>query len=344
MRLEDFDYVLPGEAIARYPAPDREASRLMVLLREAGSVQHARFAEIERWLRRGDLLVLNDTRVMKARVFARREPGQGRVELLLVEPVGPDADRSKRWRCLARPIKKLRVGQTLTVEGGGPICVAGFEEGGFVVVDLPEAGADLAEHHGLLPLPPYLERPAEPADEVRYQTVYAREDARGSVAAPTAGLHFTARLLDRLRAQGVNTATVTLHVGPGTFLPVRTEALDAHRMHVERFVLPESTARAMSACRSAGGRIVAVGTTVTRVLETVGWPPRAVDGRTDLFIRPGHVFSSVDMLLTNFHLPRSTLLILASAFGGRTRVLEAYREAVRAGYRFFSYGDAMLIG
>lgn len=343
MLLQDFDYVLPAEAIARHPAPERGASRLMVLGRHDGSIHHQTFSDLETWLRPGDLLVVNDTRVMKARLVARREPGQGRVELLLVEPVAREGDPAHRWRCLARPAKKLRPGRVLTLEGGPSVRVAGLEEEGFVLVDLPEAGAQLAERHGRLPLPPYLERSAEPADDVRYQTVYARDDALGSVAAPTAGLHFTPSLLERLRARGIETASVTLHVGPGTFLPVRAERIEAHRMHEERFHLPEATQEAVLACREAGGRIVAVGTTVTRVLESVGWPPDAGEGRTNLFIRPGHRFRCVDVLLTNFHLPRSTLLILVSAFAGRERVLGAYREAVGASYRFFSYGDAMLI-
>jgi len=350
VRLSDFDYALPPELIAQHPAERRDAARLLVHeLRDARTTLSG-VSELGRWLRPGDLLVLNDTRVLRARLRARRASG-GAVELLFAEPRA-----GGRWSAMVRPAKKPKPGEVL-VAGEGALRVRMLERlagadgapGALWEVAL-EADGDapveaLLEAHGELPLPPYIERPAgdEPEDRERYQTVYAREP--GAVAAPTAGLHFTEALLAELREAGVATTTVTLHVGLGTFLPVASEDLDGHRMHSERYVLPEAAAAAIAACRARGGRVVAVGTTSVRVLEAcaAGGELRPGSGRTELFIRPGYEFRAVDGLLTNFHLPRSTLLMLVSAFAGVERVRELYARAIAERLRFYSYGDAMLL-
>jgi S-adenosylmethionine:tRNA ribosyltransferase-isomerase len=344
LRPSDFDYALPEALVAQEPVSPRDASRLLVLPRREGPPAHRLFRELPELLRPGDLLVLNDTRVIPARLEGRKETG-GRVELLLVEPLPPGDGPGARHRALGRASKPIRPGQALrfgdlgarveSVEGGGLLTVR-FDRGG-------AAFDEALERAGRVPLPPYVRRPDGPLDRERYQTVYAR--APGSAAAPTAGLHFTPELLARLDGRGVARATVTLHVGPGTFLPVREEELSRHRMHEEPFEVPEAAAAAFAACRARGGRVVAVGTTAVRVLETAhtGGALRPGRGRTGLFITPGHSFQAVDGMVTNLHLPRSTLLMLVCAFAGRERTLGAYREAVAAGYRFFSYGDAMLV-
>ena len=336
MKTTEFDFELPEGAVARFPAPDRAASRLLVLQRAGDevSVQHRRFYELPGLLREGDLLVTNDSRVLKARLTATKASTGGRVELLLVEPVDGDL----QWRVLANASKPVRVGARLRVGADATATVLANEGEGFVVVELSEPGTELAARVGAVPLPPYLGRSPEPSDEERYQTVYARSAPR-SVAAPTAGLHFTEGVLDQLRATGVGVTSVTLHVGPGTFLPVRAERVEEHRMHAEAFEVSEDAAAAIT---SARGRVVAVGTTVVRTLESMPVVEPGA-GSTRLFIRPGHQFRHVDAMLTNFHLPKSTLLMLVAAFAGRKRILSAYEEAVRSGYRFYSYGDAMLI-
>jgi S-adenosylmethionine:tRNA ribosyltransferase-isomerase len=342
MRLSDFDYALPEELVAQAPLAARDASRLLVLPPE-GPPTHRRFTDLEALLAPGDLLVFNDTRVIPARLVGRKESG-GRVELLLVEPL--EGGLGRRWRALGQASKPIRPGAALAFDGlGATVEVAEGE--GFYVVALDREGADLEAalaRAGRVPLPPYIRREPDASDRERYQTVWAR--APGSAAAPTAGLHFTDALLGRLAARGVERAAVTLHVGPGTFLPVRGESLDEHRMHAEPYEVPADAARAFAACRTRGGRVVAVGTTTVRTLESAidrAGALRAGPGRTDLFARPGFRFRAVDALVTNFHLPRSTLLVLACAFGGTERVLGAYREAVALRYRFFSYGDAMLL-
>jgi S-adenosylmethionine:tRNA ribosyltransferase-isomerase len=339
VRLSDFDFELPEAAIARHPGARRDASRLMVLDRARAGVEHRTFADLPALLSPGDLVVANDTRVLPARLEATKVATGGRVELLLVEPVDGD---ERRWRAMVGASKPVRPGAVLRVGDDAELEVVAAEGEGFVVVALPEDAATLTARHGRLPLPPYLGRDAEPADTDRYQTIFARGPER-SVAAPTAGLHFTPEVLAGLEARGVGFATVTLHVGPGTFLPVRTDDVTEHRMHAERFHVDAATAARVEATRAAGGRVVAVGTTVTRVLETLGRPLREAEGSTDAFLRPGHAFTGIDALITNFHLPRSTLIMLVAALAGRERVLEAYRTAVAEGYRFFSYGDAMLI-
>ncbi len=334
MRLSDFDFDLPESQIARYPAERRDGARLLILDR-AGQLEHKQFPDLLGALRPNDLLITNDTKVMRARLFAQKETG-GKVEILLVEPVG------ELWRAMVNASKSVRTGQRLVL-GPHTLQVEAQEGEGFVLLRLPERMEVLTETYGALPLPPYLGRSAEPSDTERYQTIFAREENLGSVAAPTAGLHFTPDIMAALADKGVRHTTITLQVGPGTFLPVRTEDVSQHKMHAERFVVSESTAELIRKTKREGHRVVAVGTTVTRVLESLGPQLEAGAGQTEIFIRPGFEFRVVDALLTNFHLPKSTLVMLVAAFAGQERVLAAYREAIRSGYRFFSYGDAMLI-
>jgi S-adenosylmethionine:tRNA ribosyltransferase-isomerase len=344
MRIDAFDFHLPEARIAQRPLDERDASRLMVLPRAAGAPAHRRFRDLPGLLRPGDLLVVNDVRVIPARLRGRKADSGGRVEALLVAPVG---DRD--WRAMAGASKPIRVGMRLLFAGAEAEVVAD-EGGGFVRLRFDLAPGDLLAHleggAGELPLPPYIG--TAPGDDAlhrqRYQTVFAARP--GAVAAPTAGLHFTDRILADLEAAGIARAAITLHVGPGTFLPVRAERAEDHVMHAERFEVPEATCRAVEACRKRGGRVVAVGTTVLRTLEAAAdGEGRLVagEGETDLFVRPGYRFRMVDGLLTNFHLPRSTLLMLVCALAGRERVLDAYEEAVAREYRFYSYGDAMLL-
>jgi S-adenosylmethionine:tRNA ribosyltransferase-isomerase len=336
VRTSDFDFELPPDRIAREPLAERDASRLMVLPQGGGPPGHRRFRELPSLLQPGDLLVLNETRVIPARLRGRRTATGGQVELLLCEPL-PAAEGRAVWRCLGQASKPLRTGVALQLAGVAAEVVAVHGEG-FLDVAFAAAPAELEqviERAGELPLPPYLGREETPADRERYQTVYARSP--GAVAAPTAGLHFTERVLAELDTRGIRRATLTLHVGPGTFLPVRGEDLSRHRMHAERYEIPGATAAAV---RDAA-RVIAVGTTSLRALEASGGA--AGPGSTALFITPGHEFRVVDALLTNFHLPRSTLVMLVSALAGRERLLAAYAEAVREGYRFYSYGDAMLV-
>ena len=336
MDVAEFDYPLPAGLIAQEPLPERDASRLLVLPRARGEPRHCSVRELPRLLQPGDLLVVNDARVIPARLRGRKEGTGGKVELLLVEPLG-GAD----WLALGQSSKPLRAGAVVEAHGAR-LRIVEVRGEGEMVVRLPVEGEELwryLDEAGEMPLPPYIERPAGDADRERYQTIFARE--RGAVAAPTAGLHFTPGLLDALRAAGVAIAQVTLQVGPGTFLPVRVQRTEDHRMHCERYHVPQATADAVN---SARGRVIAVGTTVLRTLEAA-WHDglRPGPGSTALFITPGYRFQAVQGLLTNFHLPRSTLLMLVAAFAGLPRVLAAYREAVALRYRFFSYGDAMLI-
>lgn len=287
--------------------------------------------------------MVNDSAVLPARLRARKAETGGRVEVLLVEPVEGALEAPGPWLALLGASKTPRVGTSLLLDGGEALDVVEDRGEGFFVLDLPEPAAALTGRHGVLPLPPYLGREAEPEDRERYQTVYADLRRRGSVAAPTAGLHFTPELLARLDDEGVERVAVTLHVGPGTFLPVRAEDPREHRMHRERFEVRPEIAERIRSARAEGRRIVAVGTTTARVLESFGERIEPGPRSTDLFIRPGHRWRWVDALVTNFHLPRSTLLMLVSALAGRERILSAYEEAVRARYRFFSYGDAMLV-
>jgi S-adenosylmethionine:tRNA ribosyltransferase-isomerase len=332
----DFDYALPEERIAQRPAA-RGESRLLCL-DAAGPARHRRVRDLPLLLRPGDLLVVNDTAVIPARLFGSGRGGRD-IELLLVEKLGPC-----EWDALAKPGKRTRPGDRLRFSDGLEAEVTALRDDGRRAVRFCEPVEPHLERLGHVPLPPYIKRPDEPADRALYQTVFARQP--GAIAAPTAGLHFDDALLSRLDAAGIARAAVTLHVGIGTFKPVTAELVHEHRMERERFVIPPATARALREARQRGGRVVAVGTTVVRTLEASallsGGEPLAGSGATDLFITPGFRFRIVDLLLTNFHLPRSTLLMLVSAFAGRERVLAAYAEAIREGYRFYSYGDAML--
>ncbi len=337
MHTSDYDYVLPPTLIASAPLAQRDACRLFVLKRRENVVAHHRFDELPDLLAPNDLLVLNDSRVLPARLFGRKPTG-GRVEALLTRRLAPD-----RWRALTRP--GLRPGQVVAFAEDLTARVECVAEDGQRDLVFDRAGRELEailHRIGSLPVPPYVTSKLECPDD--YQTVYAREE--GSVAAPTAGLHFTEALLERLRARGVELAFLTLHVGPGTFRPVKVADVAAHVMHAEWFRLDERAANQINRARADGRRVVAVGTTVVRTLESLAderGQVRAAEGETDLFIVPGYAFRCVDALITNFHLPRSTLLLLVSAFAGRERILAAYREAIARGYRFYSFGDAMLI-
>ena len=338
--FSDFDYDLPAASIAQAPAATRDAARLLVIDRASAALADHRVADLPELLRSGDCLVVNDSRVIPARVLAEDAAGRA-VELLFL-----DAETPGRWRALVRPGRRCRPGATLAA-GGVRLTVVAVTDDGARMVERHDGTIEaLLAAHGLPPLPPYITHHAKPVAEdwERYQTVYARTP--GSVAAPTAGLHFTDALLDRLRAGGVEVHALTLHVGPATFRPITAASLDAHGLPPERATVPAALAAAVNAARIEGRRVVAVGTTVARALEgAVGDDGRVapLDGHTALTIRPGHRFRAVDALLTNFHLPRSSLLVLVSAFGGRELVLGAYRHAVATGYRFYSYGDATLI-
>jgi S-adenosylmethionine:tRNA ribosyltransferase-isomerase len=339
--LADYDYALPPERIAQEPTPERDGARLLVLERASGRLQHAAVRDLARWLRAGDLLVRNATRVVPARLRGRKATG-GAAEALILGP----ADGPGRFRALLRCGGRPRVGLKLHFSAAGGAReaeIAALGDAGEVLLAFPPDEDPYAV--GETPLPPYIRRGAPRAqDAERYQTVFAR--VPGSVAAPTAGLHLSARVLGEVEARGVASAEVVLHVGPGTFRPLREDALARGRLHAEPYWLPEETERAVAAARARGGRVVAVGTTATRVLETCARDDRGVaagSGETELLLAPGARFRAVDALLTNFHLPRSSLLLLVAAFAGRERILAAYAEAIREGYRFYSYGDAMLI-
>ncbi len=343
MRIADFDYALPPSSIAQEAIEPRDRARLMRLPRAEGAPTDHVFHDLPGLLRPGDLLVVNRSRVFPARLLGRREGGGG-AEVFLLRDLGDD-----RWEALVRPGRRLRPGAAVAIDPGLTVVIetaAVGPEGRRVVHLRAEAGSVEAalERAGHVPLPPYIRRPDRPEDRARYQTVYARE--RGSVAAPTAGLHFTPSLLDALRAAGVGIAEIVLHVGPGTFRPVTAEEVEDHRLEPEPYVIPAETAEAIASARTSGGRVVAVGTTVVRALEAAAGDEgtvRAGTGETALVVRPGFTFRITDALVTNFHLPRSSLLLLVAAFAGRERVLGAYGEAVQRGYRFYSYGDAMLL-
>ena len=341
VRVSDFDYELPAELIAQRPAPRRRDSRLLVLDTASEGIAHRTFPEIVEYLVPGDLVVVNDTRVIRGRFFAVKPTG-GRVEILIERILGPG--RVLAWlRCGRKP----GCGALLSIGPG--------RDRGFVVrsrreelFELEVAGADdverLIAHSGAVPLPPYIRREAGDEDAERYQTVYARRP--GAVAAPTAGLHFDEAMLAAIEDRGIEIARVTLHVGAGTFAPIRGEEVESHTLHREWLEVTAATCDAVARTRSRGGRVVGIGTTTLRALESAaaGGTPRPMRGETGLFIYPGYEFRCVDVLLTNFHLPRSSLLLLVCAFGGADAVLGAYREAVARGYRFYSYGDAMLLG
>ncbi len=357
-----YDYELPPHRIASRPPEQRTDSRLLVVDRSVGSFRDALFPDLLDQIRPGDTLVVNDTRVFPARLIGKKPTG-ARAEILLLRPwedgrphlcadgvthVCEDGGvHPWRWVALVRPGSKLKPGRSVRVAPGFSVAIRESLPGGERIVELE--GADetdpwaLIEEHGSIPIPPYLGRGDDEQDRRRYQTVYAQ--ARGSVAAPTAGLHFTPGLLEKIEAAGARIVCITLHVGFGTFRPVTSELIEDHSVDAEQWYVSAEAAETLNATRSGGGRIIAVGTTTCRVLETIAGPDgfRSGTGWTDLFIRPPHEFRGVDALVTNFHLPRSSLLMLVSAFAGRTRILEAYAHAIENGYRFYSYGDAMVI-
>jgi S-adenosylmethionine:tRNA ribosyltransferase-isomerase len=348
MDVATFDFELPERLIAQTPLPNRSDSRLLTLNRRTGEIGHARFSDLAGFLSPGDTLVLNDSRVIPARLLGVKPDTGARVELLLLKPLG-----ESRWEALAKPGKKLREGAVVHFGAAAPGArpelaarVLGVLESGSRIVEFDFEGdfEAVLDRLGKMPLPPYIK--TELADRDRYQTVYARHP--GSVAAPTAGLHFTGELLEQIREKGVNIARVTLHVGLGTFRPVTVDKVEDHRMHAEYYAISRETAELVNRTKEAGGRVVAVGTTSCRTLEASA--AKFGDGRlhedegwTDLFIRPGFTFRMTDALVTNFHLPKSTLIMLVAAFAGIEPVLRAYREAVRQEYRFFSFGDAMFL-
>jgi S-adenosylmethionine:tRNA ribosyltransferase-isomerase len=343
MLASELDYPLPEELIAQAPLPERDGARLLWLRRDTGTIQHRSVRELPELLSRS-LLVLNDTRVIPARVFATK-PSGGRVEFLFLERVSEVGPR-ERWSALGKTSRGLKPGMTLHVAPDFVLEVQALHDQGEVTLDVAADGGvtSALERYGSVPLPPYIRRAADARDRERYQTVFAREP--GAVAAPTAGLHLSERLIGALRERGHELAYVTLHVGPGTFAPLRAEALTEHRMHRERYELPERTAAALERARREGRPVVAVGTTAVRALEACAHTHGELQpgtGSTDIFIYPPYSFRSVDALLTNFHLPRSTLLALVMAFAGIEHVRSAYSVAVAERYRFFSYGDAMLI-
>lgn len=340
MDVKEFDYYLPEELIAQHPLEERDSSRLMVLDKETGCIEHKTFHDIIDYLNFGDTLVLNNTRVMPARLIGEKEKSGGKIEFLLLKRVEGD-----KWECLAKPGKSAREGRRFTF-GDGKLKAE--------VVEVKEDGNRIVEFHydgifeevldslGEMPLPPYIHEKLE--DKERYQTVYSKEE--GSAAAPTAGLHFTKELLKRIEDKGVNVVYLTLHVGLGTFRPVKAEKLEEHEMHSEFYHLSKETADSINATKKRGNKVVAVGTTSVRTLETIGDENGEVkeqSGWTSIFIYPGYKFKIVDRLITNFHLPQSTLVMLVSTLAGKEHIMNAYKEAVNEKYRFFSFGDAMFI-
>lgn len=349
MNVDLFDFELPEELIAQTPLQERTGSRLLSLNKRTGETAHGTFLDIEQQLGEGDLLVLNDTRVIPARLYGMKRDTGAKVELLLLKTLGDN-----RWEALAKPAKRMKIGSELAFgsseeNGGEPLLRAIVEEEGehgarIVRFEYEGIFQELLDRLGEMPLPPYIKEKLE--DRERYQTVYARHE--GSAAAPTAGLHFTSDLLDRLQRKGVKLAYVTLHVGLGTFRPMSVDTIEEHVMHSEYYEMSEETAQQIVETKAQGGRIIAVGTTSSRTLESVAqrFPDGAIEacsGWTDIFIFPGYSFKLVDALLTNFHLPKSTLVMLVSALAGREHIMKAYREAVERRYRFFSFGDAMFI-
>lgn len=338
MQVSDFDYDLPPELIAQDPIEPRDASRLLIMDRVTGDIRHSVFHDLAHELNSGDMLVLNDTKVLPARLYAHKESGAA-IELLLLKQVGLDI-----WQCLVRPGNKARPGVKLrfALDSLQAEIIDTAEEGSRLIrFDHDGDFYQLLERLGTMPLPPYIKKPLQ--DQSRYQPVYARE--RGSAAAPTAGLHFTDRLLDELQDQGILIEKVLLHVGLGTFRPVKTDTVEDHVMHSEFYRLSAPTAERINKARAAGGRIIAVGTTAVRTLETVADEDgilHEAEGWTQKYIYPGYRFKIVDGMITNFHLPKSTLLMLVSAFAGREHVMNAYQTAIRERYRFFSFGDACL--
>lgn len=340
MNIEEFDYHLPEELIAQTPLKDRDTSRLLVLNRKNGDIEHRHFKDIIEYFNPGDTLVLNDTKVMPARLFGLKEDTKARVEMLMLTQI-----EGNDWEVLLKPAKRIKVGQKLSFGEGKIIaeCIKELEQGGRIMRLYYEGILqERLDELGEMPLPPYIKERLEDPD--RYQTVYAKET--GSAAAPTAGLHFTDELLEQLKAKQANLAFVTLHVGLGTFRPVSVDNIDDHKMHSEYYQMSQATADLLNETKQKGHRIISVGTTSTRTLETIRRDRdqfTAQSGWTDIFIYPGFEFKAIDALITNFHLPKSTLVMLVSAFSSKQYILNAYQTAVEMKYRFFSFGDAMLI-
>ena len=338
MRLTQLEYDLPDNLIAREPLDPRDQARMLVLDRQTGALEHARFYKLPRFLREGDLLVLNNTRVLPARLITRKESG-GEVELLMVRP----ADTSPgAWIALARTHRALREGTRLLLPDGRVLIVVGYQRPGRPLIARADGlpMEDLLRESGMLALPHYIDREVNPGDAANYQTVYA--DPPGAIAAPTAGLHFTEALFSELATAGIRTALLTLHIGPGTFTPVRAPAIEQHSMEAEWYTIPPATVAAVELAQRVGGRVIGVGTSSARALES--WAITGdTEGFTGLFIFPGFRFKRVDAMITNFHMPRSTVLALVMALAGRETILRAYNDAIRHRYRFLSYGDAMLI-
>lgn len=340
MKLSEFDYKLPKDLIAQYPVRERQKCRLMVLDRKTRSIEHKTFEDITGYFQKGDMLVLNDTKVIPARLFGKRKSG-GKVELFLLEKKNPTCE------ALVRPAARIKEGEKITLESGDEVEVLNRGEIGRLV-KFNRPLADILKDTGHVPLPPYIDRDDEESDRHDYQTVYGKIE--GATASPTAGLHFTEELLERVKGQGSRVGYVTLHTNYGTFAPIKTDDVELHKMHKEYFELPEETAKAVNETNENGGKIFAVGTTTTRVLEhcadkltTYNLQLTTYNGVTSMYIYPGYEFRVVDHLITNFHLPKSTLMLLVSAFAGKDFIFEAYRQAIKEKYRFFSYGDAMLI-
>ncbi len=340
MKTSDFYYELPEELIAQHPIKNREESRLLILDKDTGNIEHRKFKDIIDYLNEGDCLVLNDTKVIPARLFGNREGKDEKIEFLLLKNI-----EGNRWETLVKPGKKVRPGRKILFGDGLLVAnVLSIEEGGTRIVEFHYDGIfeEVLDRLGEMPLPPYIKEKLEDRD--RYQTVYAKHE--GSAAAPTAGLHFTKELLNQIEEKKVNIAYLTLHVGLGTFRPVKVENIEEHHMHSEYYELNEEAAEKINLTKKNGGRIIAVGTTSVRTLETIATLKGKIlphKGWTDIFIYPGYKFKAVDCLITNFHLPESTLLMLVSAFAGREKILKAYNVAVENRYRFFSFGDAMFI-
>lgn len=340
MNVEEFDYDLPESLIAQTPLKDRDQSRLLVLGRNSGNIEHKHFKDVINYLETGDTLVLNDTRVMPARLFGLKEETGAKVEMLMLTRI-----ENNDWEVLLKPAKRIKVGNKLSFGEGKIIaeCIEELDQGGRIMrLHYEGILEERLNELGEMPLPPYIKERLDDPD--RYQTVYAKES--GSAAAPTAGLHFTDELLDEIRAKGINIAFITLHVGLGTFRPVSVEDINDHEMHSEYYQMTQETANLLNQTKKEGHRIISVGTTSTRTLETIRRDYNefvAVSGWTDIFVYPGFTYKAIDGLITNFHLPKSTLVMLVSAFSSRENILNAYKEAVKLEYRFFSFGDAMLI-
>lgn len=340
MKVSDFDFDLPEELIAQHPLERRDASRLMVLDKKTGSIEHRSFYDVMEYLNEGDTLVLNNTRVMPARLIGEKEETGGKIEFLLLKRLEGD-----KWECLAKPGKRAKIGQSFTFGGGKLKCkVVDIVEEGNRIIEFSYEGIfeQVLDELGEMPLPPYITEKLD--DKERYQTVYSKE--KGSAAAPTAGLHFTNDLLEEIKAKGVNIAYLTLHVGLGTFRPVKVEDINEHIMHSEYYHLDKENADLINETKKRGNKVIAVGTTSTRTLETIGDENgfvREQSGWTDIFIYPGYKYKVIDELITNFHLPESTLIMLVSALAGKENVINAYNTAVKEKYRFFSFGDSMII-